>query len=148
MKKNKKSTTGFSSVYSRAFIWFLIISHLVFVIGCTTAQVTSVSTDKIPAGEGVKILRVSLKSGETILFNEDGGKYIEKQNADTLSRVIVGITPDEKVVKIGFEKVQDVQIETRTSDTRGSINVALYIVFAIPIVMLVIWIAKIPRLSM
>ena len=121
MRKNQKNTTGFSSASSRAFIWFLIVSHLVFAVGCKTTQTASVSGDQIPAGGNIKILRVILKSGETIVFNKDGGKYFEKPMTDKPYRAIIGVTGDGKAVEINPEKILDIFFETESTNVTVSI---------------------------
>jgi hypothetical protein len=102
-------------------IWILILSHLVFINGCTSTQRTSLSEDQIPADENVKILRVILKTGEIIEFNSDGGKYIEKPLPDKLYRAIVGVTVESKVVEISLENAVDIQVEIKSANVMGSI---------------------------
>ena len=114
----------------QSVIWLLIVSHLLFAVGCTTTHQLSIVEDQIPQNENAKILRVILKSGETVRFNIEGGRYIEKPMADKLYRAIVGVTVEGKVVEIVPEKAVDIQIETKSFNVVGTLLLGLFVISA------------------
>ena len=113
------------SVARESLIWCIIVCHLVLMNGCMTTRQASVQGDEIPSSGNSKILRVILKNGSMITFNDDGGKLIEKTTAQGAYRAIVGVSEEGKVIEIDPRLAVDVKIESKSANVGGTILLVL-----------------------
>jgi hypothetical protein len=106
-------------------VWFLIVNHLMLVNGCTSSQQVSLEGRQLPKIGRVKILRVVLRSGGIVQFDEAGGRYVEKPSAGKLYCAIVGTTVASKAVDIDPNLAVEVQIEKNSFDAANTLLLLL-----------------------
>ena len=111
----------------RGFVFFLIVSHLVMVIGCTSTRQTTLMDGEMPATQGAKIVSVTLKTGDIVQFDNEGGRYVEKMKEEKSYRAIVGLTESNKHIEIDPQTVLELKIETKESSGGGSFLVGMLV---------------------
>ncbi|MEX2116460.1 MAG: hypothetical protein WEB37_06210 [Bacteroidota bacterium] len=105
--------------FRQAVAWLLVTVHVVMIYGCSVTNRITLPGNEIPAGSNFKIATVILKGGETIKFDVNGGRYVERTSDGKSYRVIVGMT-DGKNIEIDPEKVFEVRFEQEESSGGGS----------------------------
>ena len=106
-------------VFRQPLVWLFITVHVVTICGCTTTNAITLPGNETPAGSGFIIATVTLKDGEIIEFDNDGGWYTDKTKNGKSYRFIVGTT-DGKKVEIDPEGVLEVTFAQE--EANGSVS--------------------------
>jgi len=112
--------------FGRPLAWLLITVYAVTIGGCSTTNLVTLPVNEPPVGSNFTIATVTLKDGEIIEFDGDGGWYLEKTKEGKSYRVIVGTTQN-KNVEIDPEKIREVTFEQEEPNVRASFGLGFLI---------------------
>lgn len=76
-----------------------------------------------------------LENGDVILFDQAGGRYVQRNGGQTPRLMIVGNTWDRKPVEIDAERVLDAQIEKSEVDAGLTL---MFVFLGLPVIGLAI----------
>ena len=115
-----------------------LLAAILFLGGCTSTSRDTIIRDEFIGVVDARIVEVLLDNGETIRFDEAGGRYIERALGRGDSSKIVGRTWDHRPVEVLLSSVLDARIETTHID---SLQTVLFIFLGIPVILLAILLA-------
>jgi hypothetical protein len=125
------------------FISILLLFCTIFNINCTSTR-KIIQIDKYNDLTENKIFWISLKDGSDIVFNWEGGKYINKPNDGQLSdstsgfEFIAGKTPGNRYVEIPLKNISEAQIEEKHFEVSIVIAILAFPIFLIELIIIAI----------
>jgi hypothetical protein len=100
-----------------AFFCILYISFL----GCQHSREYSYIAEDISSYRNKKVTAVTLKNGDTHIYDKGGGHYIEERRDSVVLRKIVGFDDANHALNVDLDKILEVQSETQEADGSGTI---------------------------
>lgn len=122
----------------RSIVFVLIFLHIVLVVGCTSSVNNTLLRDELAMWTGEKIVELTLDNGSIVVFNNDGGRLIRRQNGTEAKTTIVGTTNYDEVVQIDLNSVLGAKIERSEFNTGSTILLTLSLTVGVFFTLLII----------
>ena len=119
----------------RSIVLLTLFSHCLWLTGCSTTTKQTIIRDELQNWKDEKVINVMLENGDVILFDQAGGRYVQRNGGQTPRLMIVGNTWDRKPVEIDAERVLDAQIEKSEVDAGLTL---MFVFLGLPVIGLAI----------
>lgn len=107
------------------FITFLLCGLYVFFIGCQSSKQGTYLADDTNSYRDKRVNSVTLKNGETRIYDKVGGRYYEEKRDSVFERKIVGYDPAGAALNFDINKILEVQTASIETDAGGTILTVL-----------------------